>query len=73
MPRLWFDVERRYKTILTLPPMARTWLWFDVERRYKTIYTEKKEMRRWLWFDVERRYKTIAQRGENLATGCGLM
>ena len=34
---LWFDVERRYKTILGRFIGARFVLWFDVERRYKTI------------------------------------
>ena len=34
---LWFDVERRYKTIAGLTTALRPLLWFDVERRYKTI------------------------------------
>ena len=34
---MWFDVERRYKTIQTEFDKQMTWLWFDVERRYKTI------------------------------------
>ena len=35
--RLWFDVERRYKTIVVAVVPAEWRLWFDVERRYKTI------------------------------------
>ena len=34
---LWFDVERRYKTIAMATLIAPNLLWFDVERRYKTI------------------------------------
>ena len=34
---LWFDVERRYKTILTSNGKITSQLWFDVERRYKTM------------------------------------
>ena len=34
---LWFDVERRYKTILGSVFKRATRLWFDVERRYKTM------------------------------------
>ena len=34
---LWFDVERRYKTISKQIKMLYGQLWFDVERRYKTI------------------------------------
>ena len=37
--KLWFDVERRYKTILTVYCNQIVGLWFDVERRYKTIKT----------------------------------
>ena len=34
---LWFDVEKRYKTIAAWEiPFIRE-LWFDVEKRYKTI------------------------------------
>ena len=35
---LWFDVERRYKTMPDTSIVFIAWLWFDVERRYKTIY-----------------------------------
>ena len=54
--RLWFDVERRYKTIdgTRMPRTGR--LWFDVERRYKTIQTLGGEYNGKLWFDVERQY-----------------
>ena len=41
---LWFDVERRYKTILGRFIGARFVLWFDVERRYKTIKLWKEFM-----------------------------
>ena len=34
---LWFDVERRYKTIMEREYKEAFRLWFDVERRYKTI------------------------------------
>ena len=34
---LWFDVERRYKTIGARLYYDYPRLWFDVERRYKTI------------------------------------
>ena len=34
---LWFDVERRYKTIISQAAEGASKLWFDVERRYKTI------------------------------------
>ena len=57
--KLWFDVERRYKTILRQLNETLPWLWFDVERRYKTIGTLSCFGREQLWFDVERRYKTM--------------
>ena len=38
--KLWFDVERRYKTITRRQRYNRLWLWFDVERRYKTIKSQ---------------------------------
>ena len=34
---LWFDVERRYKTMQVIGFQTMNLLWFDVERRYKTI------------------------------------
>ena len=34
---LWFDVEKRYKTIAVLHRVDGVLLWFDVEKRYKTI------------------------------------
>ena len=34
---LWFDVERRYKTMAASGQCASFQLWFDVERRYKTM------------------------------------
>ena len=34
---LWFDVEKRYKTIAFNPLVIKITLWFDVEKRYKTI------------------------------------
>ena len=37
MIELWFDVERRYKTISAGSIFRNCKLWFDVERRYKTI------------------------------------
>ena len=35
--KLWFDVERQYKTIPDERYQHREQLWFDVERQYKTI------------------------------------
>ena len=34
---LWFDVEKKYKTIPTFTTWASRELWFDVEKKYKTI------------------------------------
>ena len=34
--QLWFDVEKKYKTIHARLPQAREALWFDVEKKYKT-------------------------------------
>ena len=73
MEELWFDVERRYKTMNTRPTMQRHRLWFDVERRYKTIIYLRISANGELWFDVERRYKTISGVGDRLDDGCGLM
>ena len=39
--RLWFDVERRYKTMYNGDHKFMLGLWFDVERRYKTIKSTK--------------------------------
>ena len=36
---LWFDVEKRYKTIQSVDSSSALLLWFDVEKRYKTIAT----------------------------------
>ena len=33
---LWFDVEKRYKTIGVSMWTSLKTLWFDVEKRYKT-------------------------------------
>ena len=43
--KLWFDVERRYKTITSTGRELTPVLWFDVERRYKTI------MEGWAMYD----------------------
>ena len=59
LQELWFDVERRYKTIQFLQVCIDIQLWFDVERRYKTILLLPAQCQDRLWFDVERRYKTI--------------
>ena len=37
MQGLWFDVEKRYKTIRTAVRRSVQQLWFDVEKRYKTM------------------------------------
>ena len=42
---LWFDVERRYKTIYPIIALVFIQLWFDVERRYKTIHKNKGEFK----------------------------
>ena len=34
---LWFDVEKRYKTMSVASSVAAKELWFDVEKRYKTM------------------------------------
>ena len=70
---MWFDVERRYKTILPLHDYITQELWFDVERRYKTITPRVIMTDVLLWFDVERRYKTIQSHGELVGDSCGLM
>ncbi len=36
MCKLWFDVEKRYKTTYGAWARAGKMLWFDVEKRYKT-------------------------------------
>ena len=38
---LWFDVEKRYKTISVFFGNDTGKLWFDVEKRYKTIIRRK--------------------------------
>ena len=70
---LWFDVEKRYKTMHhdEVRPGAR--LWFDVEKRYKTIAAQPPAMLPWLWFDVEKRYKTIRIVSIVHSLRCGLM
>ena len=35
--QLWFDVEKKYKTISIDIKGSRATLWFDVEKKYKTI------------------------------------
>ena len=35
--QLWFDVEKKYKTIEALRTEYEKGLWFDVEKKYKTI------------------------------------
>ena len=57
--KLWFDVEKRYKTICRRGQGVLRPLWFDVEKRYKTITRRRKRGDAELWFDVEKRYKTI--------------
>ena len=70
---LWFDVERRYKTIFLFMGKVAPPLWFDVERRYKTICSFLSMLFITLWFDVERRYKTIRFRATARVPSCGLM
>ena len=70
---MWFDVEKRYKTILTDEVRKKDKLWFDVEKRYKTIPHEEDIQRHQLWFDVEKRYKTIGIMTGLHLFGCGLM
>ena len=43
--QLWFDVERRYKTIFYRYVASTRELWFDVERRYKTIFAKRQTQR----------------------------
>ena len=50
---LWFDVERRYKTMLPMVDTPAETLWFDVvERRYKTIFGRDTHVQHQLWFDI---------------------
>ena len=39
--QLWFDVEKRYKTMAPRNRPTRLQLWFDVEKRYKTMCVAK--------------------------------
>ena len=34
---LWFDVEKKYKTIGSVNMHHHSLLWFDVEKKYKTM------------------------------------
>ena len=70
---LWFDVEKRYKTIRCTPTKSVRQLWFDVEKRYKTIHLTSHLFIYKLWFDVEKRYKTMAACEITAIDGCGLM
>ena len=70
---LWFDVERRNKTICALYVLMSQLLWFDVERRNKTIIGASEAGTVLLWFDVERRNKTIPNSLVTTKSGCGLM
>ena len=70
---MWFDVEKRYKTIYEAATLGEAALWFDVEKRYKTIYQLISGKSQGLWFDVEKRYKTIDSSTEALDGRCGLM
>ena len=56
--KLWFDVEKKYKTITQGCRKRVPRLWFDVEKKYKTISFALKVWRLELWFDVEKKYKT---------------
>ena len=71
--KLWFDVEKRYKTIVGSNFRASYQLWFDVEKRYKTINGSNSNKGNELWFDVEKRYKTIVRRPHSQTASCGLM
>ena len=35
---LWFDVEKKYKTIGLDYYLEKLRLWFDVEKKYKTMF-----------------------------------
>ena len=56
---LWFDVEKKYKTITMSMISDPSRLWFDVEKKYKTIMLKLSVIGNLLWFDVEMKYKTI--------------
>ncbi len=56
---LWFDVEKKYKTIRLKKAYFDGSLWFDVEKKYKTISSTNFFTLQRLWFDVEKKYKTI--------------
>ena len=71
--QLWFDVEKRYKTMPHLQLVLEWMLWFDVEKRYKTIDKATGKIYCKLWFDVEKRYKTIQKNLIFSSASCGLM
>ena len=70
---LWFDVEKRYKTMNRYQYPYHQQLWFDVEKRYKTIDLCEMFPDAQLWFDVEKRYKTIPRSDIGRTACCGLM
>ena len=71
--RLWFDVEKRYKTTADEQKKQGKALWFDVEKRYKTTLAVSPTAVVQLWFDVEKRYKTTSVTYMGITFGCGLM
>ena len=71
--KLWFDVEKRYKTMYLREVRGLSELWFDVEKRYKTIVSNFNYFKSMLWFDVEKRYKTISDSKAPINRRCGLM
>ena len=70
---LWFDVEKKYKTIAYLKLTSWRRLWFDVEKEYKTIPRNGMCETTSLWFDVEKKYKTIHAAISGHVPRCGLM
>ena len=70
---LWFDVEKKYKTMQHGFTEGSGTLWFDVEKKYKTIDLSKVNVKSLLWFDVEKKYQTIVKICVGKSISCGLM
>ena len=70
---LWFDVEKRHKTIAASGVWRFPQLWFDVEKRHKTMRKALFCVLTALWFDVEKRHKTMKYVPVQQQHSCGLM
>ena len=70
---MWFDVEKRYNTTISLVIYYTLQLWFDVEKRYNTTVDPVGIDIKSLWFDVEKRYNTTNNVHYVCGMSCGLM